>query len=426
VLPISAIRFVALFTVFLVASTSQAQPKEPIPDISVKVKQAIELAESGKTVQGIALLKEILESNPTNVTVLRNLGLMFYQSHQFDSAIVTYNRAIELDSLQVDLLLTLGTVYVDSGLVDEAFAVYQKSLELDSLNERTYIELAFAFGEKSDLERSALMLKKALRLSPYNPTAHYNLGTVYFQTKQWANSIDHFVLCRDIHTAYPALEPKLHILLDSAKPHLEDWVDREPSNPKAHYYLSYSLCFEGNYKNAVKEVERAIKLDPTEPQYYKALGLFRESQGKDKDARKAYQKCYDLDSTCWACGVPLVFFLRSKDREKALSLMERIASDHPKVYAVQFELGTCYSYAAYEMTTEHAVPMFEKAVSAYLSALSLSTSAPDATLRFNIASSCYNLGRYELARHHALAAERLGHNKASSLLKLISSEISGE
>lgn len=190
-----------------------------------------------------------------------------------------------------------------------------------------------------------------------------------------------------------------------------------------HYYLSYSLCYEGDFKKAVKEVEKAIKLNANEPLYYNALGLFRESQGKDKKARKAYERCLDLDSTCWRCAVGLSAILSDDDPEKALRLMERVAADYAGVQAVQAQLSVCYSKVAYGLPTHtQAVPMFEKALEASFKALSLLQGAPDPILHYNVAATYFNLRKYDLARHHALVAQHLGHDEAPTLLKLISSK----
>ena len=387
--------------------------------------RAVMLIPVGRLDEAKDLFLQVVASDSTHVLALRNLGLIYYQTGLLDSAMITYQRAVALDSQNVELLIQLGRAYVDSGLVDDAIVLYRRAIELDSLDPAGYGELALAYGEKGDYDMAELMEKEAIRLSPYDPTSHNNMGSIYFQKEQWTDAIDHLILCRDISPWHPGLESKLHMFLDSVRTYFEDWIDREPSNPRSHYYLSYALCFRENPKKGVKEIEKAIKLDPEEPSYYRALGLFTDSQGKEKQARKAYERCLDLDSSCWDCAGPLSLLIAQKDPGEAMPLIEQTATQNPDVLQIQAVLGNCYSFLADEHSdSAQARELHQHAVAAYLDAVELLHGAPDANLYFNVAATYYRLRQFDEAKYYGAIAKYQGHERAWGLLQIISMETS--
>ncbi|NGF55603.1 tetratricopeptide repeat protein [Parapusillimonas sp. SGNA-6] len=79
--------------------------------------------------QGIALLREVVEEDPKNVEANKALGLFSLQSQQFDKAIDRFKTVVE-QKPDAESYFYLATGYEKIGLKNEAIAAYQKSKEM--------------------------------------------------------------------------------------------------------------------------------------------------------------------------------------------------------------------------------------------------------------------------------------------------------
>src|SRR5690606_23405365 len=79
--------------------------------------------------QGIALLREVVEADPKNVEANKALGLFSLQSQQFDKAIDRFKTVVE-QKPDAESYFYLATGYEKSGLKSEAIAAYQKRTEM--------------------------------------------------------------------------------------------------------------------------------------------------------------------------------------------------------------------------------------------------------------------------------------------------------
>lgn len=80
---------------------------------------------------GIALLQEVVETNPKHLGANKSLGLFSMQSRQFDKAITRFQTVIELQP-DAESYFYLATSYENIGLKKEAVAAFEKSRELAS------------------------------------------------------------------------------------------------------------------------------------------------------------------------------------------------------------------------------------------------------------------------------------------------------
>ncbi|MFD2743390.1 MULTISPECIES: tetratricopeptide repeat protein [Sphingobacterium] len=78
---------------------------------------------------GIAILREVVASDPKNLEANKTLGLFSMQSRQFDRAIERFLTVIEIKP-DAESYFYLATSYENIGLKNEAIAAFQKSKEM--------------------------------------------------------------------------------------------------------------------------------------------------------------------------------------------------------------------------------------------------------------------------------------------------------
>ena len=97
---------------------------EPIEN----VENALKLIESNNPMEGVFMLRKILEKEPKNKEAVFNLGVLSIQSKQYDKAIERFNQLLIIDSLDKRAYLHLGISNFELGNEEEANFFFDKVL----------------------------------------------------------------------------------------------------------------------------------------------------------------------------------------------------------------------------------------------------------------------------------------------------------
>ncbi len=84
------------------------------------VEKAIALVKGPNPMEGIKILKKIVEKDPKNTEALYQLAFFSLQSGQHDKAIERFKQILEVDSTKTDVLYYLGNIYLNDQKWDEA------------------------------------------------------------------------------------------------------------------------------------------------------------------------------------------------------------------------------------------------------------------------------------------------------------------
>jgi tetratricopeptide (TPR) repeat protein len=95
------------------------------------IQLAIQHFRSGNLQEAERLLKRILRYQPENAEVLHILGVIYFQSEQYDLAIQNINKSIAIDKNQSEAYSLLAVAWQKKGNVEQASICYQRSLEFN-------------------------------------------------------------------------------------------------------------------------------------------------------------------------------------------------------------------------------------------------------------------------------------------------------
>ena len=131
-------------------------------------KKAFELSQK-------AIFKD--ESDPASHELLASVYLSM---RQYDKAMATGYRAIELDPNSADVYAKLGQTLSFAGRPDEAIEYIKKAIRLNPFPEPFYFyDLGRCYILKGEYEKSLTEYKKALQRAPKAPWPHLYLATAY-------------------------------------------------------------------------------------------------------------------------------------------------------------------------------------------------------------------------------------------------------
>ena len=99
---------------------------------AVSVDQALSLIEGPNPMEGVFMLRNILENNPENTEALYYLGVLSNQTGQYQNALERFNQLIAIDSSDKRAYLQLGISNYSLGnkkKADSLFNIIRKSKE---------------------------------------------------------------------------------------------------------------------------------------------------------------------------------------------------------------------------------------------------------------------------------------------------------
>jgi type IV pilus assembly protein PilF len=158
-----------------------------------------------------------------------------------------------------------------------------------------------------DQQRAFVSFQKSIQLDPENSDAHYALGSIYFQRKEYADAEREFRTCINLDPMNgEALNYLGRTLIEQKRfPEAAEALRKVTLMPLyatpdlAFYNLAEALHLQGDTPGAIQALQSALKIDPPNvPRalVYLVLGQLYMKQGEDGKAREALAQAKALDS----------------------------------------------------------------------------------------------------------------------------------
>lgn len=150
-----------------------------------------------------------------------------------------------------------------------------------------YTNLGSLYFKKKEIEKSILAYKKVIEIHPDDAMGRYNLGCSYKvlkdrknAEKEWKKAIRHEEKLRRIKERGEISENQLDVSL---------LVYKRPVSFRAHKELGWLYLEENLPEKALKEFEKAMELEPSDPEpYYEVGKIYQQKSVQDeKYVRKA-------------------------------------------------------------------------------------------------------------------------------------------
>ncbi|PYQ38176.1 MAG: hypothetical protein DMG99_19560 [Acidobacteria bacterium] len=131
----------------------------------------------------ISRLRRVIELDPNMMRAYNNLGLCYDALGQFDEAIQSFTRAIELNRAQKQPSawppLNLAVSLISLNRLDEAVARLHEALSYNPEFPQAHYELGLVLQKERKFEEAIAPLQRAIDLDPLYAEPHYTLGGIY-------------------------------------------------------------------------------------------------------------------------------------------------------------------------------------------------------------------------------------------------------
>ena len=316
---------------------------------------------------------------PENERYWQELGRLHGIRGDFASARESFETSISLrqDPTNIMSYVGLAEIYSLNNRFDSALVVYKAALEVDSNNVLINREIATTFAQMDSLEQAIPFARKVSELSPNDPTASRRLGAMYFVTDSVhladsvfsalvmtgdRHSLNHYYLGRVavLNENYPRAIEQFTFLTQLADTSAESWLDlgyahrlaEEPENEILTYETGLShmrddespsrLLFalaaacerNGQYDKAISTLEEIIARSPDHDQALNYLGYMLADHGERLVyAQQLIEKAVAIspDNAAYLDSYGWVFYRTGRYDQALLYLKQAVSLDNDPV-----------------------------------------------------------------------------------------------
>ena len=299
-LTLALLHIAATQTIALPQPTQNAAPKTA----EEFNQRGEERYESGEFDDALADFNQALKLDPKLAVAVSNRAWVFFEQDDLPTALSGFDDALLLDRTLTRAHEGRASVLMEQGKLEEAISSFSKAIVNCSDKDQAagyYNDRAICFHQKGDNEEALADLDRALKKSPDYALAHSNKGDILRILGRYKESIA--ALRKAIKL--DKQDPEFYYLLGQtydAQKEFEASVDayaaaiaRDDEN--SAYYRGRATANQrlGRTTAAVKDLERAIELDPEDSVAVNTLGTIHYGNQELQLARTKFTQAIAID-----------------------------------------------------------------------------------------------------------------------------------
>ena len=175
----------------------------------------------------ISRLRRVIELDPNMMRAYNNLGLCYDSLGQFDEAIQSFTRAIELNRRQEKPSawppLNLAVSLISLNRLDEAVARLHEALSYNPKFPQAHYQLGLVLEKERKFEEAIAPLQRDMELDPLYPEPHYTLGRIYQREGKREEAQEQIEMFKKLRKEpSPLQSPALDQVMPPGGEHLQD------------------------------------------------------------------------------------------------------------------------------------------------------------------------------------------------------------
>jgi Flp pilus assembly protein TadD/peroxiredoxin len=266
------------------------------------IQHAIDLQRSGDLEGAAREYRAILTSQPDEVGIRSNLGVVLSQLGRFDEAEKEYSEALRRDPSNPGIRLNLALVYYKSGRIPEAAAQLSDLNGRAGGNKQVILLLADCRLRMGENKQVIDLLQPLREKEPDDLGIAYLLGTALIRDQRVADG---------------------QIVIDR--------ILRVGDSPEAHFLLGSQMFAAGDFPGAVKQFSRAAELNPNLPSLQSYYGQALLNTGDPDAASKAFRNELAREPNDFDANLRLAeILLERKNPTEAAPLLDRALRVRPR------------------------------------------------------------------------------------------------
>jgi tetratricopeptide (TPR) repeat protein len=277
-------------------------------------------AQIGKLSEAQEYISKAINFIPEQKIFHNNLGNIYTELLQYENAIDSYNKAIEIDSSYSEPFKNKGMVFFKQSKYKQAIEIFERWADINPNNPEAYFNIGTSYLNSAELEKAKKYFEKAISLVENFTDAYINLGIIEYKLKNYSQAEKLFLKASNLDkSAYDPYNYRGLIYMelnqpDSMRHEFHNLIKISSSSPYAH--IDYGYCLmeyakrrqdnknSNNTENSrIKSLEEALshleiakKINPTIPEIYYNIGCIYQSLGQCELAIDSYKKAIALNN----------------------------------------------------------------------------------------------------------------------------------
>ena len=236
---------------------------EVTPEVQKLYAEARAAREQGDSATAINKYKAILDRAPHLAAAYNNLGMIYFDTHQYARAAEVLQRGLELNPHMPGASAMLGMSYFQLGENDKAEPLLETALRANPKDDQVEMVLIKVLINAQKLREASTRLNDFVARSPKNQEGWYLLGKTYLQLSEDAlkkiNQIDPDSVIA--HEIAGEIDESMHNY-DLALVEFKKAVDKAPHMPGTHMHMGDAFWNMGKWQSAQEEFRAELENDP--------------------------------------------------------------------------------------------------------------------------------------------------------------------
>lgn len=240
--------------------------------------------EMGKTEKAMDLSQRATRLSPEDVEVLLGLGEIHSRRGKYEQALDAYDKALHMSEDPLTVQLARAKVLVSIGRPGQAVSDIRLSLDRAPQDHRLWSALAEACEANDDLDYAVESASKALRMAPRNPTYHLLYGRLARKSGQLDIALDELTQAHAALPQNPAVHYELGRVYEARRQYskaleaFRESLRLEGASRATLFHTGLVLKQLKAYRDAGQMFERAVEIDPRDPEALHQLAAVRALQ----------------------------------------------------------------------------------------------------------------------------------------------------
>lgn len=325
--------------------SAQQSEDEVTPQVQELYQQARSARKRGDNPEAIAKYRQMIKLAPHLAAAYNNLGMIYFETHEYDQAIKVLSRGLELNPKMPGANAMLGMSYFQLGENQKALPLLETALSANPKDDQAEMVVIHILINGGRLPDAVSHLRTFVARNPQNQEAWYLLGKTYLQLSQDAlakiNEIDPDSVVA--HEIAGEIDQSMHNY-DLALVEYKKAIDKAPQMPGTHMHMADAYWYMGKWKSAQDEFRAELKNDPNNClAHWKLSNAILEANDSPEEAmtevNRAIERCPALMQAHVDRARALI---RSGKHAEALPDLEMAEKESPREPSIHFLLAAVY------------------------------------------------------------------------------------
>jgi tetratricopeptide (TPR) repeat protein len=318
---------------------------EVTPAVQNLYAQAKAASQRGDDATAIEKYKAIIKLAPHLAAAYNNLGMLYFNDHDYTRAAEVLERGLQLNSNMPGAAAMLGMSYFQLGKPDKAEPLLEKALRANPKDDQVEMVLVKVLISMRKLPEAVSHLNNYLERNPKSQDAWYILGKTYLQMSEDAlkeiNEIDPDSVVA--HEIAGEIDESMHNY-DLALVEYKKAIDKAPNAPGTHMHMGDAFWNMGKWQSAQEEFRAELANDPNNCiARWKLANAILEANDSNEEAYTELNRVIDRCPTLMQARVDRARALvRMGRHSEALPDLLMADKESPREPTIHFLLAAVY------------------------------------------------------------------------------------